>query len=68
MKQVDARGLSCPQPVLYAKKGILDNPSAIEIIVDNNTAAGNVERFLKNSGYEVKINEKGEDFILTGRK
>lgn len=34
---VDARGLSCPQPVLMTKKALQANPSAnaFEIIVDN---------------------------------
>lgn len=37
---VDARGLSCPQPVLMTKKALEASPSAkcFEIIVDNGTA------------------------------
>lgn len=68
MKQFDARGLSCPQPVLETKKALEGNPEEIQMIVDNNTARTNVERFMKNSGYKVEVEEKDGDFVLTARK
>ncbi|PKM70372.1 MAG: SirA family protein [Firmicutes bacterium HGW-Firmicutes-18] len=64
MNRIDTRGMSCPQPVLMTKKALDKNPEGLEIIVDNNTAKGNVERFLKTSGYTIRITEDGEDFIL----
>jgi TusA-related sulfurtransferase len=50
LSQIDARGLSCPQPVLLAKKGIEKNPSGIQVLVDNTTARDNISRFAGNSG------------------
>ena len=54
---VDARGLSCPQPVLMTKKALEASPSAkcFEIIVDNGTAKENVTRFAQNAGFTVTI-------------
>ncbi|WP_072585964.1 sulfurtransferase TusA family protein [Clostridium sporogenes] len=66
--QIDARGISCPQPVLMTKKALANNKEGIDVIVDNMTARGNVERFMKNSGYKVIIEEKEDDFILSARK
>ncbi|MBD5637105.1 sulfurtransferase TusA family protein [Clostridium botulinum] len=66
--QIDARGVSCPQPVLITKKALENNKEGINVIVDNMTARGNVERFMKNSGYKVTIEEKEDDFILSARK
>ncbi len=66
--QIDARGISCPQPVLMTKKALESNKEGIDVIVDNMTARGNVERFMKNSGYKVTIKEKEDDFILSARK
>lgn len=66
--QIDARGVSCPQPVLMTKKALGNNKEGIDVIVDNMTARGNVERFMKNSGYKVTIKEKEDDFILSARK
>ncbi|MDP3388106.1 MAG: sulfurtransferase TusA family protein [Eubacteriales bacterium] len=68
MNRIDTRGMSCPQPVLMTKKALDKNPEGLEILVDNNTAKGNVERFLKSSGYTTKITEDGEDFILEAKK
>ncbi|GAE03872.1 SirA family protein [Clostridium botulinum B str. Osaka05] len=68
MVQIDARGVSCPQPVVMTKKALANNKEGINVIVDNMTARGNVERFMKNSGYKVTIEEKEDDFILSARK
>ncbi len=68
MNKIDTRGMSCPQPVLMTKKALDKHPEGVAIIVDNNTAKRNVERFLKSSGYTTKITEDGEDFILEAKK
>ncbi len=66
--KIDARGMSCPQPVLMTKKALDSNPEGIEVLVDNNTACGNVERFMKNAGYNVSIEEVEEDILLVATK
>lgn len=66
--QINAIGISCPQPVLMTKKALEENPQGIEILVDNNTAKQNVSRFAKNAGYKVNIKESGEDYILVIKK
>lgn len=68
MKEIDTSGMSCPQPVLMTKKSLEENPEGLDIIVDNNTARGNVERFLKNAGYRVAISEQGDTFLIEARK
>ena len=63
---VDARGLSCPQPVLMTKKALEDNKSGeIEVLVDNATAKENITRFASNAGYQVSVSEENEDYRLT---
>jgi tRNA 2-thiouridine synthesizing protein A len=68
VQKVDTCGMSCPQPVLMTKKALGANPEGADIIVDNNTAKGNIERFLKNSGYKIEIKEEGNNFIISARK
>ncbi|MBM7562423.1 sulfurtransferase TusA family protein [Fusibacter tunisiensis] len=68
MIKVDARGLSCPQPVLVTKKAISSGGSGVEVIVDNETAKENVKRFLSHSGYSVSVDQEGELLILKGNK
>ncbi len=63
---VDARGLSCPQPVLITKKALENNKSGeIEVLVDNATAKENITRFASNAGYQVSVSEENEDYRLT---
>ena len=61
---IDARGRSCPEPVLMTKKALQGNPNNIEVIVDNVAAKENVTRFARNSGYNVEIRQKENDYIL----
>lgn len=68
MKRIDTSGMSCPQPVLMTKKALEENPEGLDIIVDNNTARGNVERFLKNAGYKVTIREQDDTYLIEARK
>ncbi len=63
---VDARGLSCPQPVLETKK-VLDEvaPSSLKVLVQGFTSRENVSRFARNRGYEVEVREKvGDEFEI----
>jgi len=65
LDKIDARGRSCPEPVLMTKKGIEKSPEGVQVIVDNRTAKENVVRFGKNNGYTVNVEESGSDYILT---
>lgn len=68
MERIDVRGMSCPQPVLMTKNAIQKHPEGIEIIVDNNTAKNNINRFLKNSGYKVTFKDMDEDTLIIAEK
>ena len=61
---VDARGLSCPQPVVLTMEALKKHAEAYEVLVDNQTALNNVSRFAKNAGKTVSFTESGEDYII----
>jgi len=62
---IDARGLSCPQPVILAKKALeSSNESTLEIMVDNATARENLLRLANHSGCKAEVINNGEDFIV----
>lgn len=67
---IDARGLSCPIPVLRVQNEIKkSNPDELEVLVDNSTAVGNVTRFANNSGYDVTVKElEDEEYSLLLKK
>ena len=64
---VDARGLSCPIPVLKVQEEVKKNsPKKLEVLLDNDTAKGNVTRLAWKLGYEVKVEElDDEEYRLT---
>ncbi|MEN1759641.1 sulfurtransferase TusA family protein [Anoxynatronum sibiricum] len=68
LNSIDARGLSCPQPVLLTKKAIDQQPTDLTILVDNETAKGNVLRFLQNAGYTVDIDMSEDTYQLQAKK
>jgi tRNA 2-thiouridine synthesizing protein A len=65
---VDARGLSCPQPVLQAKKAIESGRFPIEVWVDTVTSRENVRRMSEKAGLRVQVEQVGEEFKLILKK
>ncbi len=62
---IDARGRSCPEPVIMLKKAMASKGARYEITVDNRVSVENLTRFAQHSGYQVAVASQGEDFILT---
>ncbi|MGI6319351.1 MAG: preprotein translocase subunit TatB [Firmicutes bacterium] len=67
---VDARGLSCPQPVIMTLNTIKKvKKGDIVIVVDTDTAKENVSRAAKAQGWEVADIQPEEDgYSITIRK
>jgi tRNA 2-thiouridine synthesizing protein A len=61
---LDARGLSCPQPVVLAKKA-LDQAAAGSgvILVDTATARDNVARVAESNGWTVTVETSADGVI-----
>lgn len=65
MIEVDARGLSCPIPVVRTKKAIEENPSAeICVLVDTEVARENVSRLAASRGREVTAETSDDGYRL----
>ncbi|MCR5290146.1 MAG: sulfurtransferase TusA family protein [Treponema sp.] len=65
MIEVDARGLSCPEPVMLTNKAVKDHPNEpIRILVDEACARTNVEKFGKSKGKTVSINETNGEYTI----
>lgn len=63
---IDARGMSCPIPVVMTQKEIkATNPKSLEILVDNMCSVENISRFASNQGYKVSYIEENEDYKIT---
>jgi tRNA 2-thiouridine synthesizing protein A len=64
---VDARGFSCPQPVLMMLDGIKKaDTEEILILVDTDTSKENVSRAARSQGWQVKdVIEEGGGYRVT---
>ncbi|WP_287770566.1 MULTISPECIES: sulfurtransferase TusA family protein [Megasphaera] len=63
---IDARGYSCPEPVIMVKKALEQqtDEKTCEVLVDNHAALENITRFVTHQGYAVESSAQGEDFLL----
>jgi len=67
---VDARGLSCPQPVILSRDAVkkLESGGSVEVLVDTVTSRDNVRRAVENMGCSVEIQEEGDEFRVVVKK
>lgn len=65
IKTVDARGLSCPQPVILTRHALNQGVLPIQVLVDTGTSRDNVTRMAQSLGYRVSVEAKGDQFVLT---
>ena len=63
---VDARGLSCPQPVLLTLKEIKKSqPGEVFVLVDTDTSRENVCRAANSQGWQVKnVDSEGAGYRI----
>ncbi len=61
---VDARGLSCPQPVIMAQKAIVEGKFPVEVLVDTVTSRENVRRMAERLDCKVAITQQDDEFKL----
>ena len=65
IKTVDARGLSCPQPVILTRQALDKKEFPIQVIVDTGTSRDNVSRMAQSQGCRVSVEAKDDQFVLT---
>jgi selenium metabolism protein YedF len=67
MKEIDARGLACPAPVLQTKAALQEEkPAGVRVVVDNAASQQNVQRFLESQGFQIVLTQEGEDYWVVG--
>ncbi len=67
---IDARGLSCPQPVLMTLDAIkAGNTDKIIVLVDNEASKENVCRAATNGGWVIAdMSDSSDEFTITLEK
>ena len=68
-EKIDARGLSCPQPVILTNKKIKEMGKGVfEILVDTDTSRENISRLAQQTGWDVEVKKVDPDYCLVLRK
>ncbi|SHF01875.1 sulfurtransferase-like selenium metabolism protein YedF [Desulforamulus putei] len=66
IREINNRGLACPQPVINTKKALEEmEQGTVVSVVDNRVALENVTRFAENAGCKVSVEEKNGEFYIT---
>ena len=62
-KEIDARGLNCPLPILRCKKGLSDMAATtvLKIIATDAGSVKDFQAFCKQTGHELALLEEIED-------
>jgi len=68
MKIVDARGKTCPQPVILTKKEADNGELEITTIVDNETSKQNVLKFGTKLNYKCEVEDKADGTYIVMTK
>jgi TusA-related sulfurtransferase len=67
--KIDARGLSCPQPVILTNRKIKEmKKGVLEVLVDTDTSRENVSRLASGDGWQVEVKKEDEDYRLILKK
>ncbi len=65
MVELDAKGLSCPEPLMMAVEAIEAHPGEkVRIEVDSAAPRDNISRMARRRGLEVQVTEDGDVYTL----
>jgi len=65
-ERIDARGLSCPQPVVITRQKLAQlDTGALEVLVDTETARENVVRMAERLGWRAEAQAHNDDILLS---
>ena len=57
MKEVDARGLSCPEPIMLTAQALAGAKEPVKVLVSEPHQKMNVEKFAKEKGKKTTASE-----------
>ena len=64
---IDARGQSCPIPVVMVQEAVKkqNGPDKLQVMVDAKVCVENITRFADSQGYKVDVEENGGEYTMT---
>jgi len=65
METVDTRGMSCPAPIIEAKRALKRIKGTFKIVTDNKVSLENLKRFLNDNGCRFNVHENAGQWDIT---
>jgi selenium metabolism protein YedF len=67
---IDARGMLCPRPLMMVKKTLeqVEVGTCLVVLLDNDMACSNVNRFLQDNGAAPVVTQEGEAITIRAQK
>jgi TusA-related sulfurtransferase len=63
-RKIDARGLSCPQPVVLTSQAIREGVACLEVVVDNEVSKENLLRLAKKYNMRADVREENHETVI----
>ncbi len=64
MKEIDARGLSCPEPLMLTAQALKDSKETVKVLVTEPHQKMNVEKYAKDHGRKAVTEETEDGFAV----
>lgn len=64
MKEVDARGLSCPEPLMLTAEALKSEKGPVKVLVTEPHQKMNVEKFAKDKGRKTTVSEIDDGYAV----
>ncbi|MDR1018607.1 MAG: sulfurtransferase TusA family protein [Lachnospiraceae bacterium] len=64
MIEIDARGLSCPEPLMLVADALKAGNDTIKVLVDEEVPKLNIEKFIKGKGKKANVKTVGEHYEM----
>ena len=64
MKEIDARGLSCPEPLMLTAQELKDSKETVKVLVTEPHQKMNVEKYAKDHGRKAVTEETEDGFAV----
>lgn len=69
MKEIDARDIECPMPVIMAKRAIKEGIDEFIVLVNEDIAVENLKKLAKETNFDVDVNKlRGKDVEINFKK
>lgn len=68
MKEVDARGIECPMPVIMAKRVVNEGEKEFRVLVSEEIAVNNLKKMASQVGFKVSVSEDNGEYEVIFNK